>query len=323
MTWRLLALPPLPLEVLRAGFARDADVEVVVPAERTQQALLTALADAELVLGDWSGSFRLDAAAFAAAPKLAFVQQPAAGTDSIDSVAAAGHGVPVSNVGAANAVSVTEWCLAAAFVLRRQVIVAEQALRAGEWPQTSLAIQDVAGAKVGILGLGNIGRLTADRFAALGCEVSYWSRTEKDVPYPWLSPADLMAGSDIVVCLLPGGADTRHLVSAEMLGRMPAGALFISAGRGSVVDEAALAEALRDKAIGGAALDVYEREPLPMDSPLRELPNVLLSPHTGGSSRGAQLAIVAACQRNIAAAAAGAPVSDVVNGVDPLVRRRP
>lgn len=322
MTWRLLALPPLPPDVLRAAFVRDADVEVIVPAERTQAALLAALPDAELVLGDWSGSFRLDAAVFAAAPRLAFVQQPAAGTDSIDDAAAAERGIPVSNTGAANAVSVTEWSLAAAFVLRRQVIVAEQALRAGEWPQTSLAIQDVAGAKVGILGLGNIGRLTAERFAALGAEVSYWSRSVKDVPYPRLELADLLAGSDIVVCLLPGGTDTHHLIDAQMLARMSGDALFVSAGRGSVVDEAALAEALRDKVIAGAALDVYEKEPLPMDSPLRDLPNVLLTPHTAGSSRGAQLAIVAACQRNIAAAAAGAPVADVVNGVDPVVRRR-
>ncbi|HEY5336319.1 MAG TPA: NAD(P)-dependent oxidoreductase, partial [Mycobacteriales bacterium] len=81
-------------------------------------------------------------------------------------------------------------------------------------------------------------------------------------------------------------------------------------------------KALQDRAIGGAALDVYEREPLPLDSPLRDLPNVYLSPHTAGSSRGAQLAIVTACQRNLAAATAGAPVSDVVNGADPVVRRR-
>lgn len=322
MTWRLLALPPLPAEAMRAGFAREADVELVVPAERTREGLLTALADADLVLGDWSGSFTLDAAAFAAAPKLAFVQQPSAGTDRIDLAAAAERGVPVSNVGDANAISVTEWCLTAALVLRRNVIAAERALRAGEWPQTTLPIRDLAGARVGILGLGNIGRLAAERFTALGCVVSYWSRSEKDVPYPRLEPAELMASSDVVVCLLPGAPETRHLVSAEMLAKMPADGLLVSAGRGSVVDEAALVNALQDKVIGGAALDVYETEPLPMDSPLRDLPNVLLTPHTAGSSRGAQLAIVAACQRNLAAAAAGAPVDAVVNGVDPVIRRR-
>lgn len=322
MTWRLLALPPLPENALRAGFARDADVDLLVPSDRSRDALLTALADAELVLGDWSHDFTLDADAFAAAPKLAFVQQPAAGTDRVDLAAAAERGIPVSNVGDANAISVTEWCLTAALILRRQVIVAEQAMRAGEWPQTTLPIQDLAGAKVGILGLGSIGRLAAERFTALGCDVSYWSRSEKDVPYPRVEQAELMAGSDVVVCLLPGGQGTRHLVDAEMLGRMQPGALFVSAGRGSVVDESALVKALQAKVIGGAALDVYEREPLPMDSPLRDLSNVLLSPHTAGSSRGAQLAIVAACQRNLAAAASGAPVADVVNDVDPVIRRR-
>lgn len=322
MTWRLLALPPLPIEVIRAGFVREADVELSVPAAPTREALLAALADAELVVADWSHRFRLDAAAFDAAPHLAFVQQPAAGTDRIDLAAAAAHGVPVSNAGAANAVSVTEWCITAALILLRQAVGAERALRAGEWPQTTLVIRDLAGAQVGILGLGAIGRLAAERFAALGCDVAYWSRSEKDVPYPRLEPPELVARSDVVVCLLPGVEDTRHLVNAELLGHMKADAILVSAGRGSVVDEAALVKALQDKVIGGAALDVYETEPLPDDSPLRELPNVYLSPHTAGSSRGAQLAIVAACQRNLAAAVAGAPVADVVNGVDPVIRRR-
>ena len=322
MTWRLLALPPLPVEMLRAGFAGEADVELTVPAGPTRDALLAALADAELVLGDWSHRFRLDADAFAAAPHLAFVQQPAAGTDRIDLTAAAAHGVPVSNAGAANAVSVTEWCISAALILLRQAVAAERALRAGEWPQTTLAVRDLAGARVGILGFGGIGRLAAERFTALGCDVAYWSRSEKGVPYPRLEPAELAGRSDVLVCLLPGVEDTRHLVDAELLSRMKPDAIFVSAGRGSVVDEAALVKALQDGTIGGAALDVYETEPLPADSPLRELPNVYLSPHTAGSSRGAQLAIVSACRRNLAAAVAGDPVADVVNGVDPVVRRR-
>jgi phosphoglycerate dehydrogenase-like enzyme len=319
--WRLLALPDLPAEALAGGFAADPGLTLVPLASRDREGLLAALGEAEIVLADWSTTTWMDADAFAAAPHLAFVQQPSVGTDKIDLDAAAKHGVPVSNAGGANAVSVAEWCLTAALVLRRQVFTAERALAAGGWPQTTLAIRDLAGARVGILGLGTIGRLTADRFAALGCDVAYWSRTEKDVPYARHEPAELAARSDVLVCLLPGAEGTRHLVDAELLARLPDGAVVVSAGRGSVVDEAALVTALAGKRIS-AGLDVYETEPLPADSPLRSLPNVLLSPHTAGSSREAQLAIVAACQRNLAAVAAGRTVADVVNGVDPQVRRR-
>lgn len=321
MTWTLLALPPLPAKALSAGFAAGDDVELLELPSRDRAGLLTALPQADLVLGDWSGQLRMDAEAFGAADRLAFVQQPAAGTDSIDLGAATKRGIPVANVGAANATSVAEWCLTAALVLRRQTLVARDALMAEQWPQTTLPIRDLASARVGILGLGNIGRAAADRFAAMGCAVSYWSRHVKDVPYDWKEPADLAADSDVLVVLLPGAAGTHHLVDADLLAALPDDAIVVSAGRGSVVDQAALVKALQSGRIR-AGLDVYETEPLPPDSPLRGIDGVLLSPHTAGSSREAQLAIVAAAQRNLAAAVGGAPVSDVVNGVDPVVRRR-
>ncbi len=321
-SWRLLALPPLPTEALRAGFAPGDDMELIELPSRDRAGLLAAIANADLLLGDWSGQLGLDAETLAAAPHLAFIQQPSAGTDRIDTAAAAERGIPVSNVGEANAVAVAEWCLAAILALTRQLTQAERGLRAGEWPQTTLPIRELRGARVGILGLGGIGRRVADMCAGLGCEVAYWSRSIKGVPYARLEAAALMAASDVVVCLLPGGDETRHLVSADLLAALPEGALFVSAGRGSVVDEAALTAALRSGRLGGAALDVYETEPLPADSPLRDLPNVLLSPHNAGASREAQLAIVAAARANLQRAVAGEPVAFVVNGVDPVVRRR-
>ena len=319
--WRLLALPDLPPAALAAGFAAHESVTLLPLVSRDRAGLLAGLADAEIVLADWSATTWLNAEAFALAPHLAFVQQPSVGTDRVDLQAAAQAGVPVSNAGAANAVSVAEWCLTAALVVRRHVLVAERALAAGEWPQTSLPIRDLAAARVGILGFGPIGRLTADRFAALGCDVAYWSRTDKGCRYPRLEPAALAARSDVLVCLLPGAPGTRHLVDAALLAALPDGAVVVSAGRGSVVDEHALVAALRGGRIS-AALDVFETEPLPANSPLRALPNVLLSPHTAGSSREAQLGIITACQANITAVITGAPVRDVVNGLDPHVQRR-
>jgi D-3-phosphoglycerate dehydrogenase len=321
VTWRLLALPPLPLQAL-AGFAHGSDVEVVAPAERTRAALLDALADAEIVVCDWSYQLLLDAEALRAAPKLAYVQHPSVGFDSTAVAVAAELGIPVANTPGANAGSVVEWCVLTALLLRRRFPQGDAEFRAGGWPQTSLRIREIAGSKVGILGLGAIGLLAAERFTALGAEVTYWSRTRKDVPYPYAELADVVATSDVLISLLPGGEATRHLIDGPLLATMQPSAYFLSAGRGSVVDEAALAECLQRKGIAGAALDVFEREPLAADSPLRSIPEAVITSHNAGASVEAGIAIIQMCQQNILRATTGEPINNVVNGTDPLVRRR-
>jgi phosphoglycerate dehydrogenase-like enzyme len=316
-TWTVLALPPVGREGLLALFG-DPRLDLLVPAERTQAEVERLLPQADLVIGDWSPQLRL----IAPGPRVVFVQQPSVGCDGIDLAAFAAAGVPVANCAGANTVSVTEWCVGAVLSLLRRLPEGDAAVRRGEWPQTSLGGRELGGSRVGIVGMGPIGRATATAFSALGCDVAYWSRSRHDdAPVPYADLDDLLATSDVVVLVIALGPQTRGLLGAERIARLKAGALVVNAARGEVLDEDALATALGTGQVGGAALDVFATEPLPAGSPLRSAPNVLLSPHAAGSSAQAAMSIVGKTAANLRRVLDGEPVVDVVNGVPAVVRR--
>jgi phosphoglycerate dehydrogenase-like enzyme len=315
--WNVLALPPLPKDILEGLFA-DERADIVVPAERTQAAVDKLLPDADIVVGDWTHTLRVDDPG----PRVAMVQMPSVGVDTIDLDLCAAAGVPVANCAGANTISVAEWCLSATLALLRKTVEADTAVRRGEWPQTSLGGRELAGSTVGIVGMGGIARALAGMYGALGCTVQYWSRgRHDDAPATYVELDDLMATSDVIVLVIALGPQTRDLVDARRLALVKPGALLVNGGRGGLVDEPALVDALRSGKLTAAALDVYAVEPLPMDSPLRELP-VLLSPHMAGSSGQAAMRIVGQTAANLRRAYDGVPIIDVVNGVDAVVRRR-
>jgi D-3-phosphoglycerate dehydrogenase len=316
-TWRLLALPPLPKELLEALFG-DPRLEVVVPEERTQEAVDALLPSADLVIGDWTHTLRVNDPG----PRLALVQMPSVGVDTIDIDRCRNAGIPVANCAGANTVSVAEWCVSATLALLRKTVDADAAVRRGEWPQTSVGGRELAGSTVGIVGMGGIGKAVARMFGAFDCTVQYWSRSRhREAPAEHVELEALMSTSDVIVLVIALGPETRHLVNAERLARLKPGALLVNGGRGGLVDEPALVEALRNGVLAGAALDVFAEEPLPADSPLRDLP-VLLSPHMAGSTGEAAGRIVAQTKANLLRVLDDEPVVDVVNGVDAVVRRR-
>ena len=326
--WSLLALPPLDAGLLAAFFA-DLPVSVTVPAERTSEAVAAAVADAEIVMGDWTGGLSLSGEQVASAARLAFVQQPSVGVDSLDIPALTAAGIPTANTAGANAVSVAEWCVGAAYGLLRWLAWADAEVRNGGWPQLEIAQRgggELAGRRVGIVGMGRIGVECATRFAALGADVAHWSRTKRKPEDAggarWLPLDELLAHSQLLVLVVALTDETRGLISAERLAQLPAGAFVVNAARGGIVDEDAMLAALRSGALAGAALDVYAAEPLPADSPLRTEDRVLLSPHAGGATREAQGRLIAAVIENVRRAVSGEPVLNVVNGLDPLIRRR-
>jgi D-3-phosphoglycerate dehydrogenase len=326
--WTLTALVPLPAEAVVA-FAPGLDLRITVPAERTPEAARDAVRDADVVLGDFTGLLRVDAALLEAAPRLAFVQQPTVGVESLDLDALAAAGVPAANTAGANAVSVAEWCVLGALAACRQAAWADAAVRAGSWPQLEVAERgcvDLAGRRVGLVGFGPIGQAAAERFAAFGCPVSYWSRRrrppEEAAGAAYASLAELVAGSDVLVVVVALAPATRGLLDRERLGSLPRGAVVVNAARGGIVDEAALVELLDSGHLAGAALDVFDTEPLPADSPLRTHERVFLSPHVAGATMQARLRILESVQANLRRAVRGEPVENVVNGVDPVVRRR-
>jgi phosphoglycerate dehydrogenase-like enzyme len=161
---------------------------------------------------------------------------------------------------------------------------------------------------------------------ALGCDVSYWSRRrragEEEHGATYRELDDLVASSDVLVVVVARAAETLGLLGAERLRRLPQGAHVINAARGGMVDQAALLALLDAGQLAGAALDVFDTEPLPADDPVRSHPKVLLSPHAAGVTPQSQLRILQATIANLNAAVEGRPVVNVVNGADPLVRRR-
>ncbi|MGP3958997.1 NAD(P)-dependent oxidoreductase [Nonomuraea sp. 3N208] len=317
--WNLLALPPLPEELMRRLLAPLGDrVDVRVPAARDRDALLAALPEAEIVLGDWTSTLVLDAAAVAAAPRLAFVQQPSVGVDGHDLDALAAAGVPLANTPGVSAVAVSEWCLAATLSLARKLAAADAAVRGGEWPQQGLQPHELRGRRVGVVGWGPIGVSCAELFRALGCHVTFWTRTSREDP-AFEDLETLVSGSDVVVVVIALSDETRDLIDPT---RMKQGALLVNAARGGVVNQQALVSSLRDGHLGGAALDVFDVEPLPAGDPLRDLPNVLLSPHVAGVTPEATGRLLAATLDNLTAAVEGREVDAVLNGVTPVVRRK-
>lgn len=321
--WRVLSLPPLDEGFIRGLFGDAA--EVTFPATRDRAGLHAALADAEVVIGDYTGALALDAAAVAAAPRLAFVQMPQVGVDSCDLPALTAAGVPVANTAGANARSVAEWAVAAAFALCRQLAWGDRRMRAGEWPQTEMlgrGTREIRTQRVGVLGLGAIGGEAARLFAALGCEVAYWSRTPRpEAPAAYLELDELLARSDILVVALPLVPETRGLLDAGRLATLPDRALLVNVARGGIVAEDALVAALDSGRLGGAALDVFENEPPVPDHPIRRRENILLSPHVAGATGQAQLNIISLVRDNVTAAVSGRPVTHVVNGLGPVISR--
>ncbi len=325
--WDIAALAPLPADLLHALLDGLGDVRVLVPPTRDRAGLHAVLAEAELVLGDWSSQLPLGAAEAALADRLAFVQQPSVGVEQVDLAAFAARGVPVANTAGANAVAVAEWCLGATFAVLRSLGWGDAEVRAGRWPQlevTQRGSRELAGARVGLVGMGAIAAECAPRYAALGCPVAYWSPHQRGerAGARWRELDELVATSDILVVVVALGPQTAGLLDARRLALLPAQAVVVDAARGGIVDEDALAAAVESGRIAAAALDVFATEPLPAGSPLRRSDRILLSPHAAGVTTQSQSRIVAVTLDNLRRAMAGEPVRNVRNGADPVVRRR-
>ncbi|MBI4277002.1 MAG: lactate dehydrogenase [Armatimonadetes bacterium] len=272
-----------------------------------------ALADADflVVLGPVSRSM------VQAAPRLKFIQVQAAGYEGVDLQAAAARGIPVATVGGAGAASVAEHAVVLILSLFRRLPVADAAIRDGQWPQIQYfdegVVRELAGATVGLVGFGHIGQAVGRIVRGFGAQVVYYRRTrlieerERECGVRYLAFDDLLRTSDAVSVQVPLTDQTRGLIDARALGLMKPTAVLINVSRGDVMDEAALVDALASGRIGGAGLDVFHTEPLPPDSALRRLPNVVLTPHIGGAAVQAIERIFDAVFINLRRVAAGQP----------------
>ena len=291
------ALPFPALDRLRAEHDVDVWPEPMPPppdalraAATESDALLTMLTD------------RVDAELLAAAPRVRAVANLAVGIDNIDVRAAAEHGVAVGNTPDVLTDATADLAFALLLALARRVLEGAAEVRGGQWrtwdPAHALGA-DVAGATLGIIGWGRIGQAVARRAAGFGMTVVHARPTPLE---------ELLARADFVSLHVPLTDGTRHLIDARALGCMKPTAMLVNTARGGVVDQRALAAALAERRIAGAALDVTDPEPLPSEDPLLDAPNLLVVPHIGSATVGTRARMADMAVDNLLAALSGRPM---------------
>ena len=279
--------------------------------------LAAALAEAEALVV--RSATKVDAALIASAPRLRVIGRAGVGVDNVDVAAATAAGIVVCNAPEANVVSAAEHALALLLSLARNVSVAERSLREGGWERERFAGVELDGKTLSLLGFGRIGRLVATRARALGMHIVAYDPyvTAERMAELGVESAETieaaLSAADVVSLHLPVTEATRGLIDTTRLALLRPGALLVNAARGALVDEAALVAALSSGRLGGAALDVFVQEPLAADSPLRDAPNVVLTPHLAGSTHEAQDRAGVVVAEQVVAALAGQSVAHALN----------
>jgi len=302
-------LSPAAIAQLESAF----EVRHVDGADRP--ALLRALADVDAVIV--RSATRIDAEALAHAPHLRVLARAGVGLDNVDVEAATKAGVMVVNAPSSNTVSAAEHAVGLLLATARNVPQAMASLKAGEWKRSEFTGAELYGKVAGILGLGRIGELVAQRLAAFGMQVIAYD------PYVPTARAaqlgvrlvpleDLLAEADFITVHLPKTAETAGLIGERELRLVKPGVLIVNAARGGIVNEHALALALKDGRVGGAGIDVFATEPC-TDSPLFGFPNVVVTPHLGASTHEAQEKAGTQVARSVRLALSGEFVPDAVN----------
>lgn len=237
------------------------------------------------------GSIKISRELMESSPRLKVVGVHGIGCDHVDLDAAKELGITVCNTPDALTVTVAEMTMALTMSLMRNVVSSDKAVRKGEWHRkySDLIGVELAGKRVGIVGLGRIGEATAKRMKAFNADVIYWSRTRKpDIENQygliWKEFVDLLKESDIISLHVPSTQETRHIIGKNEFDLMKQGVYLINTARGKIIDEEELIKALKSGKIKAAALDVFENEPLSTESPLCFMDNVILTPHLGASN---------------------------------------
>ena len=288
---------------LRADFEVHHDATLVDDPQRLYAA--TKSAEALIV----RNRTQVDAALLANAPRLRVVGRLGVGLDNIDTAACAARAIEVIAATGANAVSVAEYVLTTAMLLLRGAYASSSAVAAGEWPRPLLSQgREICSKTLGLVGFGSIGRVTAQRAHAIGMRVIAYDALLAEADAAWRehdvvrkSLDQVVAEADIVSLHVPLDSKTRGLINASRIALMKRGAIIINTSRGGIVDEVAVAAALRAGSLAGAALDVFEHEPLAASSALADVPNLILTPHIAGVTQESNVRVGALIAEHVAA----------------------
>jgi D-3-phosphoglycerate dehydrogenase len=274
-----------------------------------KDALLSRLAPGLRAVGT-KGEVGADAALMDKLPELEIVACYGVGVDAIDLARARERGIRVTNTPDVLTEDVADMAWALLLATARRIPAGDAHVRSGAWAERAMAMTTrVWGKRLGVVGLGRIGRAVARRAEGFGMEVAYSGRTRReDAPYAWHpDPASLAAASDMLVVCAAGGAGTKGLVNAEAIAALGPNGILVNVSRGTVVDEAALLDALEDGGIAAAGLDVFGNEPK-IDPRFLALENVVLQPHNSSGTRETRMAMASLVRDNLLAHFAGRPL---------------
>ena len=296
---------------------RDGALEAKVQTGLSETQLAEAIPDfAALIIRSQT---KVTAKILNAAKKLRVVGRAGVGVDNVDVETATRRGVVVLNAPGANTISTAEHAFSLLLSLARNIARADATLKGGTWDRKNLEGVELYNKTLGIIGMGRIGSELSRRAIAFGMRVLAFD------PYLSVSRArslqvelveeldELLAAADFISLHTPLTAETRHLLNAERLAKTKRGVRVINCARGGLLDEQALADAISNGHVAGAALDVFETEPLPVDSPLRKIPNLVLTPHLGASTAEAQESVGIEIAQSIRAALLEGTIRNAVN----------
>jgi len=264
-----------------------------------------------------AGGTPLGAAMMDTLPSLRAIVCYGTGYDGVDLAAAAQRGIAVGHSPAANAAAVADLAVTLMLAVTRRLLPADEYVRSGNWsaakPSPLMRPQPGnPGRRIGVYGMGEIGRKIASRVAAFEAEVAYFSRSRHDVPYQYLPSLEALAEwCSVLMVAVRAGVDTHHAVNAGILQKLGKDGYVVNISRGSAIDQRALVAALTAKTIAGAGLDVFEKEPHAPDA-LTAFPNVVLTPHIGGHTLDSHLAMQDCVIANLEAYFAGKPLAYAV-----------
>jgi D-3-phosphoglycerate dehydrogenase len=268
-----------------AVLEKDCDVRVIQQYS-PEAVVVGAVRDVEAIL---ARNAKITKNVLAAAPRLKIVARHGVGVDSVDLAEATRCGILVTITPEANAVTVSEYVFALLLAFARKIMEGHASVMAGRWDKPRLVGCELYQKTMGIIGLGNIGSRVAQRARGFGMDVvghdPYLTPARAAALHVRLATLDaLLAEADIVTLHVRATPETRALIGERQLERMKPGAILVNTSRGEVVNEGALINALQQKRIAGACLDTFREEPLQAGSPLRDLDNVILTPHVAGQS---------------------------------------
>lgn len=283
------------VDTLRARHDTLYDAALVDDRER----LLSSLGESRAIIV--RNRTQVDAAIIGAAPNLKVIGRLGVGLDNIDVRTARESGVAVEPATGANDLAVAEYVIAATLMLLRGAYLSTARVAVGEWPRGELMGREASGKTMGLVGYGAIAREVAARARAFGMTVVAHDPFLEEADAPLLTLDELLSRADVVSLHVPLTDDTRAMIDAVALARMKSDAVLVNAARGGVVDEAALADALKARRLGGAALDVFAEEPLSADGGRRfeGCPNLVLTPHIAGVTTESNVRVSAVTAENV------------------------